>query len=535
MTKRRWPLILVNLVVFAGMVVLLSFATKALMWQVVGKREVASLSRAPTPTPDTLPHAQPSPDWQLVDLPGWVSQPGFSLILPPGWEARELQGIDSYVGEVAGDGVRLGFDYGAYSSSLVDDGDPDHFVIYETIGRHQAKLVRPQEGKSGLTGVYFRSLDGPALQISGMGLTPQQQETVFAIFRSIRSLGGLVKLRVTFHPQGVTLPPGTPAPSLLIDALQGDRRILASESDVELDHLKDGGVRLHDSGQYDRWLGPGTYILDINHMGKFTSGDVPRTVTVEMDGKVEMDINIYTSPAANPSPTPTPAQYDLEQLSRWYDAMRDGGLYSVPGVSWTDLDEVGHRIAVGMIPRRGAREKIEAVLASLGIPREAVALEVGCRGGGLETPGFEPDEQLRASLRLSLEAPSEVRFGATAPLKLRVKNVGDQSVTLELGGHESSGFAGAYEFVVARPDGTEVWRWRCGRIFLSILTPKTLKPGEELEFVGEWEQVDNDGTAVPPGPYLVRGALDVGPFYAGGFYKGQQRMEVGPRTLMVAP
>ncbi len=43
------------------------------------------------------------------------------------------------------------------------------------------------------------------------------------------------------------------------------------------------------------------------------------------------------------------------------------------------------------------------------------------------------------------------------------------------------------------------------------LDSKTVGPGEELEFVGEWEQVDNRGEPVPPGVYLVRSVLYLDP------------------------
>ena len=38
-------------------------------------------------------------EWKLVEGPG-----GFSLRLPQGWQLNELQGIDSYVGEIIGGG-----------------------------------------------------------------------------------------------------------------------------------------------------------------------------------------------------------------------------------------------------------------------------------------------------------------------------------------------------------------------------------------------------------------------------------------------
>ena len=40
---------------------------------------------------------------------------------------------------------------------------------------------------------------------------------------------------------------------------------------------------------------------------------------------------------------------------------------------------------------------------------------------------------------------------------------------------------------------------------------KTLEPGEELELVGQWEQVDNKRVPVPSGTYLTRGVLSMKP------------------------
>lgn len=151
--------------------------------------------------------AQPSPDWTLVNVPGWAGQAGFSLRIPPGWRVRETQGIDSYVGQVLGDGVRLGFDYGLHSWGLnpADDPEHDYAVIYEDIGGVQGKLLISVDASGGgSTGVYFARLDGPMeqvlrdgvrvsldyggnLNLIGHDLTPEQQRTAVAIFSSIRS------------------------------------------------------------------------------------------------------------------------------------------------------------------------------------------------------------------------------------------------------------------------------------------------------------------------------------------------------------
>ena len=135
--------------------------------------------------------AEPSPDWKSLEVPAWEGVPGFSLRLPPGWKLNELQGIDSYVGEVVGDGVRLVFDYGAYSPPLNYGNDPEapYSVFYDTIGGVEAKLVTPTGESGGITGVYFKHLGGPKLTMWGEDLAPAQQQVAFAIFRSIRSLG----------------------------------------------------------------------------------------------------------------------------------------------------------------------------------------------------------------------------------------------------------------------------------------------------------------------------------------------------------
>ena len=133
--------------------------------------------------------AQPSPDWALVEAPGLADQPGFSLRLPTGWELRETQPLDSYVGELVGDGVKLRFDYGRFSPSLDPANDPEHIYVlrYEAIGGYETKLVIPLDASGGLTGVHFRAIDGLRLTLWGEDLTPDQQRTALAILRTIRS------------------------------------------------------------------------------------------------------------------------------------------------------------------------------------------------------------------------------------------------------------------------------------------------------------------------------------------------------------
>lgn len=119
-------------------------------------------------------------DWQVIDAGP------FTASLLPGWQFNKLQGIDSQVGEFVGDGATLAFDFGWYSNPLADDDDENHSVSYEVINGRKAKLVTPKSGGT-ITGAYFGDLEGRnSLSISGENLTPAQQETALAIFRTIQ-------------------------------------------------------------------------------------------------------------------------------------------------------------------------------------------------------------------------------------------------------------------------------------------------------------------------------------------------------------
>ena len=128
-------------------------------------------------------------DWQRVDARG-----KFSVSLPELWELKERQGMDGYVGEITGDGVRLIFDHGAYSNRLPYEQDPRYVVTYEMLGGKLGKLVRPAVGGQGTTGVYFavcktlepRYFRDVRLTIAGEDLPGAQRETILAVLRSAR-------------------------------------------------------------------------------------------------------------------------------------------------------------------------------------------------------------------------------------------------------------------------------------------------------------------------------------------------------------
>ena len=69
-----------------------------------------------------------------------------------------------------------------------------------------------------------------------------------------------------------------------------------------------------------------------------------------------------------------PAKYDFAELKEWYDRMRSV-VGSVPGLVFTDIDEVKNRLSVGVETEEG-RQLIEQRLAELGMPKDLVEIEI---------------------------------------------------------------------------------------------------------------------------------------------------------------
>ena len=217
-------------------------------------------------------------------------------------------------------------------------------------------------------------------------------------------------------------------------------------------------------------------------------------------------------------PKPTEADHRIAELKEWYRALGEAG--PVRGVSRTSLDERNHRIEIGLLPLRGVREEMEAAVARANVPREAVVIDVGCPVGALSRrhTGRPPNEAFLNAIDYSLEAVSQSPYGDTVSMKLKLQNTSDEPVQFFTGGRPP------HDFVVTTANGEEVWRWKCAKIILLPLDGNTLEPGEELEFAGEWEQVDNRGEPVPAGSYFIAGVLNM---------ELPERLVAPPRELRV--
>jgi hypothetical protein len=181
------------------------------------------------------------------------------------------------------------------------------------------------------------------------------------------------------------------------------------------------------------------------------------------------------------------------------------GAGQLRGLVWSSLDERNKRIQIGLLPLRGVREQWETAIARAKVPREAFEIEVGCPGGALwrlET-GTDPSKKFRRAIDYSVEAVPQADYGETVLMTLKLRNGSYWPVRFDTGGIPP------HDFVITNGGGEDVWNWKCGKFIPLPLNVASLQPEEGLEFVGEWEQVNNRGEPVPPGTYFIRGVLNM--------------------------
>jgi hypothetical protein len=70
------------------------------------------------------------------------------------------------------------------------------------------------------------------------------------------------------------------------------------ERQLKGDRLNDGGRNLDRISQYEFWLDPGTYDIDVHFLENVVSGDFPKRFVISTDQTVEEEINISLTQVA---------------------------------------------------------------------------------------------------------------------------------------------------------------------------------------------------------------------------------------------
>lgn len=195
------------------------------------------------------------------------------------------------------------------------------------------------------------------------------------------------------------------------------------------------------------------------------------------------------------------AQYPWSLLQEWSRAVieasaRDDTL----GLTGGGLSQRLRLITLNAAPMRGNRERIEAVLATTGVPRDAVQVNIGCGRIPAELTVENVSPGFKDAIAYLVEAQPQARYGETVDLKLIIRNRTPEPAHI-YGGTNSFGF------VVTNERGENVWFWECGKIYTLELQSQRITPDRPLEFTGRWEQIDIKGNPVPPGDYEIRGTF----------------------------
>ncbi|WP_028298582.1 hypothetical protein [Olivibacter sitiensis] len=113
----------------------------------------------------------------------------FTIQVPAAWSQQQIQGYDSYVGQIAiGEQESISFDLGAYADNL-NVNTTSHDITTKTIDNKEAKIVKPKVAGQGTTGVYFEKLgtnDVDKFQMSGINLNTQNQRLFLAALETLK-------------------------------------------------------------------------------------------------------------------------------------------------------------------------------------------------------------------------------------------------------------------------------------------------------------------------------------------------------------
>ena len=107
---------------------------------------------------------------------------------------EELQGTDSYVGNVNGSGISISFDYGWYTRPARNLPPDEYLVTEDEIKGHYRQIVKPVDSDSNFTSVHLfeisesiESVNGyNSLTMSTNNLNSTEQEMIIKVFNSVQ-------------------------------------------------------------------------------------------------------------------------------------------------------------------------------------------------------------------------------------------------------------------------------------------------------------------------------------------------------------
>ena len=168
------------------------------------------------------------------------------------------------------------------------------------------------------------------------------------------------------------------------------------------------------------------------------------------------------------------AQYPWSRLKEWESTITEtrAGDNTLGINSW-GISERFRLISLDAIPMRGNRERIEAVLATTDVPRDAIQLNLGCDPIPAELTVEKVSPSFRDTFVYSVEAPPQAQYGETVDLKLTIRNQ-TSAPAHTYGGNNS------FDFVITNDNGKDIWHWKCAKWSQGYLGSQLVTPYKPL-------------------------------------------------------
>ena len=136
---------------------------------------------------------EPSSDDNNNNEPSSIEIGNYIFNFETEFTLEQLQGIDSYVGNVNGSGITLFFDYGWYTRPATNLSADEYEVTEEEINGHYRQIVKPLDSETNFTRIHLfktsDSIESPSgynsLTMSTNNLNTSEQEMIIEVFNSV--------------------------------------------------------------------------------------------------------------------------------------------------------------------------------------------------------------------------------------------------------------------------------------------------------------------------------------------------------------
>ena len=210
--------------------------------------------------------------------------------------------------------------------------------------------------------------------------------------------------------------------------------------------------------------------------------------------------------------------YSRHLISAYWDA---GNTPGVNSLGWNgETEQLSFHVLT-----ETSKTLVEKQAASIGIPLAMLSIEVPVQAT-IDSPMVMTYSE--PGIRLSLEVPESIVIGEPATFQITLENISDQGIDIGIGNPPS------VDVVILTIDGKQIWRHQ-PPLRVGTGQSMTLDVDHKSRIAIPWDLTDDDGFALKPGQYLVRGMANISENGIGQYVPINLATAAIPFTLTAAP